>query len=146
MAIQIEDLYFTLPYGLAAKDFMDRYSLNVNRSAVMQLRNCHLNPCDVIFFILHSVEPIRQPSMRCFPLLRPALASCGLPWRERLVPVHNENTGGGTGLCLEIHDLAVSKLVAGREKDIDFLNGLLRHRLVRLPVLPRTTGPNSLAG
>jgi hypothetical protein len=56
-------------------------------------------------------------------------------WRERLVPVHNENTGGGTGLCLEIHDLAVSKLVAGREKDIDFLNGLLRHSLMQVPIL-----------
>jgi hypothetical protein len=56
-------------------------------------------------------------------------------WRERLVPVHNENTGGGTGLCLEIHDLAVSKLVAGREKDLNFLTGLLRHRLVRVPIL-----------
>ena len=50
-------------------------------------------------------------------------------WKERLVPVHNENTGGGTGLCLEIHDLAVSKLVAGREKDLTFVAGLLRHRL-----------------
>ena len=56
-------------------------------------------------------------------------------WRERLVPVRNQNTGGGTGLCLEIHDLAVSKLVAGREKDIDFLAGLLRHRLVQVSVV-----------
>ena len=56
-------------------------------------------------------------------------------WRERLVPVRNQNTGGGTGLCLDIHDLAVSKLVAGREKDIDFLSGLLRHRLVQVPVI-----------
>ena len=52
-------------------------------------------------------------------------------WRHRLVPVHNANTGGGTGLCLEIHDLAVSKLVAGREKDLDFVSGLFRHRLAR---------------
>jgi len=56
-------------------------------------------------------------------------------WRDRLVPVRNENTGGGTGLCLEIHDLAVSKLVAGREKDVEFIGGLLRHRLVKVPVL-----------
>ena len=56
-------------------------------------------------------------------------------WRERLVPVRNQNTGGGTGLCLEIHDLAISKLVAGREKDVDFLGGLLRHRLVQVPVI-----------
>lgn len=51
-------------------------------------------------------------------------------WRERLVPVRNENTGGGTGLCLEVHDLAVSKLVAGGEKDLEFVAALLRHRLV----------------
>jgi len=56
-------------------------------------------------------------------------------WRERLVPVPNQNTGGGTGLCLEIHDLAVSKLVAGREKDVEFLGGLLRHQLVQVPVI-----------
>lgn len=52
-------------------------------------------------------------------------------WRDRLVPIHNPNTGGGKGLCLEIHDLAVSKLVAGREKDAGFLSGLLRHRLAQ---------------
>lgn len=51
-------------------------------------------------------------------------------WRHRLVPIHNQNTGGGTGLCLEIHDLAVSKLVAGREKDLDFISGLVRHRFI----------------
>jgi len=55
-------------------------------------------------------------------------------WRERLVPVHNQNTGGGTGHCLEINDLAVSKLVAGREKDFDFVEGLLRHHLVEVPI------------
>src|SRR5205085_858891 len=32
-------------------------------------------------------------------------------WQDRVVSVHNVNTGGGSGLCLEVHDLAVSKLV-----------------------------------
>ena len=50
-------------------------------------------------------------------------------WRERLIPLRNENTGGGAGFCLEVHDLAVSKLVAGREKDLSFITALLRHRL-----------------
>lgn len=50
-------------------------------------------------------------------------------WRDRLVPIRNENTGGGTRLCLEIHDLAVAKLVAAREKDLAFISGLLAHRL-----------------
>ena len=67
-------------------------------------------------------------------------------WRDRLVPVRNQNTGSGTGLGLEIHDLAVSKLVAGREKDFDFLSGLLRHRLVQVPMmrerLTRTSLPD----
>ena len=31
---------------------------------------------------------------------------------------------------LEVHDLAASKLIAGREKDLDFVAGLFRHGLV----------------
>jgi hypothetical protein len=50
-------------------------------------------------------------------------------WRERLVPIRNENTRGATGWCLEVHDLAVSKLVAGREKDLQYIAVLLRHGL-----------------
>ena len=50
-------------------------------------------------------------------------------WRERLVPIRNENTRGATGWCLEVHDLAVSKLIAGREKDIAYIAALFRHRL-----------------
>lgn len=42
-------------------------------------------------------------------------------WRERLVEVCNENTGGATAMCIHPHDLAVSKLAAGRPKDIEFL-------------------------
>jgi hypothetical protein len=53
-------------------------------------------------------------------------------WKDRLVPVRNENTGGATGWCLDVYDLASSKLVAGRERDIDFLQAPLRARLNRL--------------
>jgi hypothetical protein len=53
-------------------------------------------------------------------------------WKERLVPLATPATGGATGLCLEIHDLIVSKLVAGREKDLDFIAGVFRHRLARV--------------
>jgi hypothetical protein len=56
-------------------------------------------------------------------------------WRERLIPVHNANTGNASGLCLEAHDLAAFKLVAGREKDIAFVAGLLRHRLANLETI-----------
>ncbi len=39
-------------------------------------------------------------------------------------------TRGATGWCLEIHDLVVSKLAAGREKDLDFAREAARNRLV----------------
>lgn len=51
-------------------------------------------------------------------------------WEDRLVPVSNENTGGATGWCLEVHDLAVSKLVAGRQRDDAFIAVLIRHHMV----------------
>jgi len=35
-------------------------------------------------------------------------------WKQRLVRICNERTRGHSGLCLEPHDLVVSKLVAGR--------------------------------
>jgi len=56
-------------------------------------------------------------------------------WFERLVRIQNENTGGAMALCLEVNDLAASKLVAGREKDLDFVQGLLRHGLARPDVV-----------
>ena len=65
-------------------------------------------------------------------------------WEQRLVRIRNENTGGATGWCLEIHDLLLSKCVAGRERDWEFVEeavrqGLtepaeLQRRLVDLPV------------
>lgn len=61
-------------------------------------------------------------------------------WTERLVPVANDNTGGATGWCLEVHDLAVSKLVAGREKDLDFVRVLVRERMVDPTLLEQRVG------
>lgn len=48
-------------------------------------------------------------------------------WQRRLVRVENANTGGCAGLCLEVHDLAISKYAAGREKDLAFTRELARH-------------------
>ncbi len=47
-------------------------------------------------------------------------------WENRTVGIQNENTRGARGDCLEVHDLAVSKLVAGRERDLEFVGGLVR--------------------
>ena len=47
-------------------------------------------------------------------------------WEGRATPVCDEkSTRGKTGWCVEVHDLAASKLVAYREKDRDFVRTLL---------------------
>ena len=56
-------------------------------------------------------------------------------WQARAIVVKNANTRGATGLCLEVHDLLVSKLVAGRAKDRVFAREAAAHGLVRAAVL-----------
>ncbi len=51
-------------------------------------------------------------------------------WQSRLVRINNENTNGVTGLCLEVHDLAISKYVAGRPKDLEFTQELARQQMI----------------
>jgi hypothetical protein len=50
-------------------------------------------------------------------------------WQDRLIVLQSENTRGAKGLCLEVHDLLIAKAIAGREKDLDFLNDAARHGL-----------------
>ena len=57
----------------------------------------------------------------------PDTATLPRGWQRRLVRVENANTEGYVGLCLEVHDLAISKYVAGREKDLEFTRELARH-------------------
>lgn len=54
-----------------------------------------------------------------------------LGWEARTIPVRNDNTRNFTGWCIEAHDLAASKLIAYRPKDLDFVRALLKHQLVR---------------
>ncbi len=51
-------------------------------------------------------------------------------WQARLVRIQNANTRGAVGLCLEVHDLAISKLVAWRDKDRRFIEALVSHSMV----------------
>jgi hypothetical protein len=55
-------------------------------------------------------------------------------WESRLVKV--EPSGArAIGPCLEVHDLVLSKYVAGREKDREFVRGVIRHGLARRETL-----------
>ena len=60
-------------------------------------------------------------------------------WQERLVPVRVPELPRGdrhfTAWCLETHDLILSKCAAGRERDWEYVEGAVAHRLVRLGVL-----------
>ena len=57
-------------------------------------------------------------------------------WQDRLIIVPVEGPAGRVrGLCLEVHDLVLSKYVAGREKDREFNRSAIRHRLVERGIL-----------
>ncbi len=56
-------------------------------------------------------------------------------WENRLVLVTGENTRNIRGWCLDVHDLAISKLAAGRPKDLEFLRALIQHRYVEAGTL-----------
>lgn len=51
-------------------------------------------------------------------------------WESRVVKIQNQNTDLKIGYCLEPHDLAASKLAAGRAKDWPFVVTMLQHKIV----------------
>jgi len=51
-------------------------------------------------------------------------------WKGRLVNLPPGDTDGVAGLCLDPHDLAIAKYVAGREKDVIFTRELARRGIV----------------
>ncbi|MES2090458.1 MAG: DUF6036 family nucleotidyltransferase [Pseudomonadota bacterium] len=60
----------------------------------------------------------------------PETAILPVGWEQRLVKIQNANTDLKIGLCLDPHDLAASKLAAGRDKDWAFVEVMLAHHLV----------------
>jgi hypothetical protein len=65
-------------------------------------------------------------------------------WRDRLILVSGENTRFMRGWCLEVHDLAIAKYTAGREKGRDFIRALVRHSMVRREVLEQRLACSTL--
>jgi hypothetical protein len=56
-------------------------------------------------------------------------------WQERAIEIDGRADRSTTGLCPEIHDLAVAKLAAGRQKDVDWIKSLLRSGHLRAALL-----------
>jgi hypothetical protein len=56
-------------------------------------------------------------------------------WESRVVRFTGPGANGAVALCLEVQDLAASKLAAARPKDVEFVRNLLKHRLLNPQVL-----------
>ena len=104
---------------------------------------------DVIEGVAGELSPFEE--LHGFSIDGVDLDTAVLPdgWRDRLVKVQNANTSAPsgaprfTGWCLDKEDLCVAKLVAFREKDLNFVAALLKANLVdaeliasRLPTIP----------
>jgi len=74
----------------------------------------------------------------------PDTATLPRGWQRRLVRIENANTEGYAGLCLDMHDLAISKYVAGREKDLEFTRELARNRMTDKKTLLKRLGETAL--
>jgi hypothetical protein len=70
------------------------------------------------------------------------IATAVLPkgWQDRTVPFARPDAEPSAAVCLEAHDLVVSKLVAGREKDLDFTTALIGAALVEPGTLVERAG------
>lgn len=73
-------------------------------------------------------------------------------WKERAVLIANNNTNGYRGICLHPLDIAISKIAAGRPKDLEYVDILLTRQLVDrsrirqivIDELPQDTQPTVL--
>jgi hypothetical protein len=66
-------------------------------------------------------------------------------WRDRLVPVTGTNTRDATGWCLEVHDLAIAKYIAGREKDLIYTRALAQHGMTKRDILMKRLADTGIA-
>ena len=65
----------------------------------------------------------------------PETAVLPVGWEDRLVRIDTPSSAPGVGLCLDAHDLAIAKYVAGRTKDLEFTAQLAHHGLTRRATL-----------
>jgi hypothetical protein len=85
---------------------------------------------DVIDGSLGELSPFHQ--LHGFYVHGLSIEAAVLPvgWERRARRVKNHNTDNNSGLCVEAHDLAASKLAAFRTKDREFVRVLIAEELV----------------
>ena len=52
-------------------------------------------------------------------------------WKDRTSIICNKNTNNIKGICIHPIDIAVSKLLAGRKKDIAYVNILFKNKMIK---------------
>ena len=67
-------------------------------------------------------------------------------WESRTVELRSSETEPGVAVCLEVHDLALSKLAAQREKDYEFVFALLEAGLLSVEILSARVSTMPLDG
>ena len=60
----------------------------------------------------------------------PETALLPADWLQRAAIVENANTGGARGICVSAADLAIAKLAAGRDKDLEFVRNMIEFGIV----------------
>jgi len=94
----------------------------------------HPERADLIDGAIGELSPFHETHGYYAHGVGPETATLPTGWEDRLVPLPAERA---VGLCLEIHDLVLSKYAAGREKDRDFVRTAIRHQMVGREVLAR---------
>ena len=95
---------------------------------VYPLRHPHM--ANVIDGAIGELSPFHETFRYYAHGVGPSTAILPSGWEGRLVKVPDDGTRSYVGYCLDPCDLAASKLAAGREKDMAFVEGMLRHRIV----------------
>jgi hypothetical protein len=101
----------------------------VSREADLYPRN-HPDRADLIDGSIGEASPFERAYGYYAHGVGPETAILPDGWQTRLIPIAGPNTRSVRGWCLEVHDLAIAKLAAGREKDLNFAAALARHRMV----------------
>jgi len=56
-------------------------------------------------------------------------------WENRCFAIKNENTNHNIAYCLELHDTCISKFIANRPKDLEYIKECIRANLVEKDIL-----------
>jgi hypothetical protein len=92
---------------------------------------------DIIDGCIGELSPFHETFGYYAHGIGPETAVLPAKWKTRLVRVE---AGETLGWCLSPVDLAVSKIIAGREKDIGFVRGMLRSGFITESVIKSVVG------